>query len=262
MALHELATGEMAVITSHWTSPEHQRPIIERHRRLAPLLEDLEEVHRNVAVFQNSGKGESADVVSLRAKTSQLDADHDRLARGIHHLLLAAVELVDDDEDKARWERLRQELFPRGLGINQQRYLVQAGDAVLREQRLSPESQDLLATTSVTRRGATTTLRGLVDRWGKVAVELGEAESEKVRLQAGHTVESSRGPARRAWASTVSLFLQVLDRDKGVTEDERRVLLEPLRTAEAKAARRRALAGKRNEPFDPDAEASAEELDT
>lgn len=260
MALYELATGEMAVITLHWTSREFQRPIIERRARLAPFLEELEEVHRNVAVFQNSGKGESSDVVTLRATTSQLDAQHDRLARCIHCLVQAGAELVDNGNDRARWDQLRQELFPQGLGINQQRYLVQAGDAVLREERLSPQSRKLLATAAVSFEGETTTLQELVERWGKVAKELGAAEAQKLRLQAGHTTESSRGPARRAWVSTVGFFLQLIEREKGLTDDERRELLEPLRNAEAKAAKRRALAKKRNVAFDPDEEVPEEQL--
>lgn len=260
MALHELATGEMAVITKHWLGREYQRPIIQRFPRLAPFLDDLAEVHKNVAVFQNSGKGEPSDVASLRVTTSRLDADHDRLARGIHHLLLGAVEIIDGEDDKARWEQLHKELFPQGLSINQQRYLVQAGEVVLREQRLSDESRELLATTSFTHRGQTVSLQELLERWDAVAEKLGAAEAQKLRLQAGQGAESSRGPARRAWVSAVGLFLQVLEREKGLTDDERRELLEPLRNAEAKAAKRRALARKKNEAFDPDAEVAEEEL--
>jgi len=254
MALYELATGEMAVITLHWTSREYQRPIIERRPRLASFLEELEEVHRNVAIFQNSGKGEPADVATLRTRTAALDAEHDRLSRGVHWLVQAGTDLVGDGNDRARWERLHSELFPQGLGINQQRYLVQAGDAVLREERLSPESRELLAATSVSFAGRTTTLEELVDRWGRVAKELGAVEAEKLRLQSGHAAESSRGPARRAWVSAVGLFLQLVEREKGLTDEERRTLLEPLRSAEAKAAKRRALARKKDQPFDPDAE--------
>lgn len=260
MALQDWATQEMVTITEQWLHREKQRPLIERLPRVAPLLPDLAEAHEKIVVFQNRGKQQSADVAELRARTSRLDAEHDGYSRAIHHLLLGLSEIAESEEASSRIDELRAELLPQGLGINQQRYLVQAGEVALREQRLSPESNRLLESIVLVRRGcADLSLRELVNRWGKVAHELGEAESQKVRIQAGEVSEGSRGPARRAWVSIVSLFLQMLERETGLSEAERRQLLEPLRHADAKAVKRRALAKQKNVPFDPDAEEEGEE---
>src|SRR5690606_23249318 len=167
---------------------------------------------------------------------------------------------TENEADAEPLRNLHAELYPEGLSINAKTYLAQAGDAELRTKRLSDTSKRLLQSITIRTPAGEVCLGKLVDDWNAVARELGEVESEKVRLLAGHTVEGSRGPARRAWVSTVSLFLQVLEREKGMTDAERNTLLEPLRNAEAKAAKRRALARKKNQPFDPDAEVAEEEL--
>jgi len=254
MALKDLSTEEMVTITGQWLDPERQKPIILRYPRLHLFLPDLDAAHAGVVVFQNKGTPEPPELPKLRARTNVLDARHDRLSRSVHHLLTGLIENSEDKPENEPLRNLHTELFPEGLSINTKTYLAQAGDAELRWQRLSDTSKRWLQSIVIRTPNGETRLATLVEEWGKVARELGDVESEKVRLQAGHGVESSRGPARRAWVNTVSFFLEVVERERSLTDDERRALLEPLRNAEAKAAKRRALARKKDQPFDPDAE--------
>lgn len=254
MVLQYLPTQEMAITTREWTSPEGQRALIESFPRLAPLLEDLDVAHEAVVVFQNAGKQEVPEVAELRTRTSQLDAEHDRYTRVIHHLLLGFAEMCDDEATSAIIETVRSELLPQGLGINQQSYMVQAGEAILREQRLSAASKRFLSETVVNiANHGPMTLAELVSRWHRTATELGEVETQKSRIKAMSAVESSRGPARRLWIANISHFIRTVALEKGMTEPQRTTLLQPVRDAEAKAAKRRALAKKKNIPFDPDA---------
>lgn len=253
MAILDLPTQEMVTITLGWLDPERQRAIIERCARVAPLLEDVAEAHNGLLEFQHKAKRESDLLPKLRAETTALDNHHDRIARVINHLLLGLIELNDEPAQTDAFVKLRTELFPEGLDINLKSYLAQAGDADMREKRISESSKKLLETTCIHIGGREQSLRDLVDEWGDVARKLGQVEAEKIRVQSGEASEGSIGPARRAWARIVSLFLQMLDLEQGLTDAERRALLEPLRNAEAKAKRKRALARKKNQPFSPDA---------
>lgn len=261
MALQDLPTQEMVTVTGQWLDPERQRPLIERCPRASPLLEDIASAHANILVFQTKAKREADEIPKLRARTSALDAHHDRLARGINYILLGLVELQNDLGKAEEFIKLRSELFPHGLEIVQRSYLAQAGDADMREERLSDSSKKLLEDACVKGGDHNQSLRACVNEWGKVARELGEVEAEKVRLAAAEPSDISSSAARRAWINIVSLFLQTLELEKALTDAERRIILEPLRNAEAKAARKRALAKKRNQPYSPDAPEEEEEGD-
>lgn len=258
MALIDLPTETMVTITAAWLDREKERPIIERCPRVAPLLDDIAKVHEGIVVFQNKGKGKSAEVLALQAKTSELDEAHDRIARGLRLVLNGLSELCRGYGADDPYSQIESELFPRNLQITRESYLVQAGEAPLREQRLSDESKRVLEATVIRTPDGTQSLRDVVNRWGQVAQELGAAEAEKSRARAEHAVDGSAGPARRAWAKVVSLFVQTLELETGLSEAERRAILLPLQEAEAKAAKRKAAA-RDGQPFGPDAAAQAGE---
>lgn len=257
MAYSDLASATMVTITNAWLDPERERPIIERCRLAAPLLDKIAEVHANLVVFQNRGKGQSPEVLDLQAKTRHLDEVHDRLAKGVSSVLYGLSEICRGYGIVDPYSQITAELFPTGLLITNQSYLAEAGDAALREARLSDESKRVLETTMLRTPDGEISLRAIVNRWGQVAEELGAAEAEKVRLRAGHTVDGSSGPARRAWVKIVSLFVQALELETGLSDEERRAILQPLQEADARAAKKRAAA-RRGERFDPDAEEEGE----
>ena len=258
MALIDLPTETMVTITGAWLDPAKERPIIERCLRAAPLLVDIAKVHEDLVVFQNRGKGKSPEVLALQAKTSELDEAHDRIARGLSLVLNGFSEICRGYGAADPYSQVASELFPRGLLVTKDSYLAQAGEVSLREQRLSDASKRLLEATVIRTPHGDQSLRDIVNRWGQIALELGAAEAEKSRARAGHSVEGSAGPARRAWVKVVSLFVQTLELETGLSEAERRAILLPLQEAEAKAAKRKAAA-KEGEPSAQDANKEGQE---
>lgn len=259
MAYSDLATQVMISITFAMLSPEHQRNIIERSPRLAPLLGDLGKAHGDLVIFQNVGRREHPAIAALKAKTSALDNEHDALARGMHHLLLGLSEICRARGFDDPYMQLRAELLPKGLDINLQSYLLEAGDAELREGRLSEESKRVLEATIVRAPAGEASLREVLDMWNEVARALGDAESEKARVRGEEPPPGSRGPARRAWARIMTLFVAMVALETGLDDQDRRALLEPLQTADAKATKKKMAALKKGLAFDPDAEEEAAE---
>lgn len=251
MALLDLPTGAMMAIGGAWLDAERERPLIECLFLAGPLLGKINDAHSGLVQFQNAGKQELPEVRALITKTTELDADHDRLARGIHSIVSGLVELSSPDAAES-YGALRHALFPNGLAIVQQSYLVQAGDADLREGRLSADDRRLLETTQVSTKEGSKSLRTVVDEWNRTARALGEAESKKAQLKRESVNESSRGPARKAWARIVSHFIATLDHEEGLSPKDRARILEPLESALAKAALLRAKAKKKGLAYDPD----------
>lgn len=259
MSLLDLPTQTMHSIGRAWLDPAKERPIMARLSLVGPLLGKLYQAQEGLVAFQNAGKQELPEMRELVARTRALDADHDRYARGLYGFLTAIIEASDDPPSTEQYRALRTALFPKGLDINRQSYLVQAGEPPLREGRLSDRDRRLLEATRVTTPEGTFTLRQLLDRLNHTAIALGDAETTKIRLRQQSANESSRGPARRAWARVVSHILATLDLEDELTAEERRRILEPLETALNKAAKARARAKAKGVPFDPDAEEAASE---
>lgn len=251
MSLLDLPTAAMITIGGAWLDAERERPLIECLSLAGPLLGKIKDVHNGLIQFQNVGKQEHPEVRALIAKTTELDADHDRLARGIHSIVSGLVE-ISSPETAESYRALQQQLFPTGLAIVQQSYLVQAGDADLRDGRLKPESCKLLEATVVNMPGGSRTLSSLVEEWNRAARQLGEAEGKKAQLKRESVNDSSRGPARKDWARIISHFIATLAHEDGLSAKDRARIVEPLESALAKAALLRARAKKKGLAYDPD----------
>lgn len=254
MSLLDLPTPIMLTIVRAWLDPAKERPVLARLPLVGPLLNKLHDVQEGLIAHQNAGRQEVPEVRELMARTTALDADHDRYARGLHAIVTGVADIASEPAVSQQYLALRTALFPTGLDINRQSYLVQAGEPVLREGRLSERDQRLLATTRLTTPEGELSLRDVLDKLTDAAHALGDAESTKIRLRQESANESSRGPARRAWARMVSHFLATLDLEEGLSSEDRRRILEPLESALTRAAKARARAKQKGVPFDPDAE--------
>lgn len=252
MGLLDLPTAAMIAITGAWLDSERERPLIECLSLAGPLLGKIKEVHSGLVQFQNAGKVEHPEVRALIAKTTALDADHDRLARGLHSMVSALVE-ISNPEAAEGYRSLLEQLFPTGLSINRQTYIVQAGEVDLREGRLTAESYRLLEATLVSTPEGPRSLRKLVDDWHQTARTLGEAEARKAQLKREDSDEISRAAARKAWARIISHFLATLDHEGALSAQNRARLLEPLESSLKKAALARAKAKTAGVVFDPEA---------
>lgn len=258
MSLLDLATPKMVAISFAWLDNERERPLIHGLSLAGPLLAKIENAHKGLVDFQNAGKGELPEVRELITTTTALDADHDRFARGIHSVTSGLVDFSGPQIANG-YRALRAALFPTGLDINKQSYLVQAGEPVLREGRLSDDDKLLLEATLVTTPEGTVSLRALLDHLTATAQALGEAEARKIRLKQESASPSSRGPARKAWARIVAHFLATIELEEALSPQDRRRILEPLENALVKAAQARARAKKKGVAFDPEAEVVGED---
>lgn len=240
MALRDLSIGTMLVITGAWLDPEKERPILERLTRVAPLLPDVEAAHEGLIRFQFKAQTASQKARSLMGRTTELDAEHDRMARGLHVICEGLALLAKTPKEAEAYLRLQAELMPTGLAIVTASYLEEAGQAELIDQRLSTGSKALLKSTKVHGKQ----LQTYVNEWKATARALGEAETEKARLL-GEEATGSVGPARNAWTGAVTAVQHMLRREPDLTAAERHRLLEPLEAAQAKAAaaKKRAAAG-------------------
>lgn len=254
MPLLDLRTAAMIAIVKAWLDQEREQPLIRSLPLAGPLLEKIGAAYKGLVAYQNAGKQEHPDVRELMALTTALDTDHDRYTRSLHAIVSGIADMAKEKETADGYRSLRAALFPTGLDINRQSYVVQAGEPTLREGRLTAEHRELLETTCVKTPEGQRSLRDLVDQVTKVAHALGEAEAKKKRLQQENTQESSRGPARRAFARIVSHFVATLELEDGLSPEGRRQILEPLESELRKAAQARARAKKKGVAFDPDAE--------
>jgi hypothetical protein len=255
MGLRDLSSAKMVAISGAWLDPSKERPLLERLSRVRPLLPDLDEAHHGLQVFQQRAPTGGEKARPMVPTTTRLDAQHDRLARGVHGLCGALAMLTEDPAESEAFLTLQRQLMPQGLSITRGTYLEEAGQAELVNERLSPASNALLESTQVRGRS----LREYVDSWRTTAKALGTAEADKTRLAAEPST-GSRGFARNAWTTAVNALLHMLEREKTLTADERRQLLEPLETALAKAAtaKARAAAGHPVAAAEVDADVDAE----
>lgn len=235
MALKDLTTETMTVISRDWLDPAKERSILARLARVSPLLVDLAIAHHDLLENQQPSPKVSPEMVALNQKVLELDARHDRLARSLHNILEGLVELTDDPDESASWRAVQDELFPQGKSITKRSYIDQAGEATRVEGRLSERSQRLLEEHTV----GGVPLMHHVRRWQMAGIELGEAEKQRILLAKESPQTLSVGKVRNAWISAVNAILAMLDREKGLSEAERRRVLEPLETALAKAEARK-----------------------
>lgn len=244
MALILLTTASMIMVTEAWGDPARERPVIAKYPRLLPWLDDIDKAHRALHEAQ-AASDIQPELKRLTEKATALDAEHDRLARGIHQTITGMAELTFDNEQSAALLQLRDELFPSGRSIINRSYLDQAGEASLMESRLSLPSRHLLAHVPV----LSSHLGEYVHAWKEVAIELGDVERERIHLTRDQKDESatSIGKARKLWVNAVSAFRYVLDRERELSAADRRRILEPLDTALAKATAKRRASTKSKE---------------
>lgn len=233
MGLRDLTTASMVTISGAWLDAERARPVFGRYARLAPWLEDVEVAHRGLYDAQTGGRTVSPELATLNERAAALDALHDHIARGLHAVLTGLAELsCDRPAEASRFLGARNELFPSGLAIVNRSYLDEAGEASLRDARLSPSSQHLLRDVVV----HAVSLEQHLSAWRAAADELGKVEADRAKRAKDENAQSiaSLGKARLAWIGATNALLYVLDREKALTPEDRRQLLEPLESALAK----------------------------
>ena len=236
MGYIDLSNQAMAVISGAWLDPNKERPLLAALPRVAPLLVDLGVVHDGLVSYDQTPK-HSERLAELYQKVAELDARHDRLARGLHDYLSGAIELVENPAEADALRDLQRELFPQGKSITKRSYIDQAGEAPYVEQRLSDRSRRVLQTLFVGGRP----LEHHAQRWLAAAKELGAVETERRVLAKEKPDTPTLRQLRNEWVGIVKTIVSLLDRETGLSEADRRRILEPLESELAKAeAKKRA----------------------
>lgn len=249
MRLSRLTTAEMLALSTPWiTAGTPAHTALAAQSELTSLLKRLRVAHdkllgRQAIVDPRGGQ--------LAKQLLVLDDEHDTLARGIDSALLALALLAPDDASREQWERLRQTLFPAGLGIINQAYAAEAGNAMLLEKRIDGlPAADKKALKGQSLHGHS--LADLVARFIAVGLEIGRRETERQSLEPRGASPGELHAARLEWVRIVTAILALIDLDSDPpSTDLQTHFVAPLRAADQRATRRRTGKGSDNDPSDP-----------
>jgi hypothetical protein len=155
-------------------------------------------------------------------------------------LILTGWAAASSDETRRRViENIRDTLLPDGLSGTLRTYLAEAGNVEMAATRITPEMESTLKGIVVDGRS----LFQLFNEWVEVGRKLGDVERERARLAEKQTVGGVTAAdvqrARFKWIRSVNALCAVLELESGFPEEDRVRILQPLRTAEAKLAKKR-----------------------
>lgn len=247
MALRDLTTPTMVVLSASWLDPDAERPVLESLSQAGALLPSLDKAHKGLLHSQSTGDSASAEIAALQLRAAIVDAVHDHKARGSYGLLTALAEIADEPATGARYIALRDKLYPDGLELVRWSYTDEAGDAKLVDKRLTPEDKEFLKAIPIPHG----TLYDVHMARVKAGKELGEIEKQRTALEKqapGAPTAADGARARNLWIRTVNALLSLLELEEKLSEGDRDRLLAPLRRAEQKAARRGGASAKESAP--------------
>ena len=199
MHLSRLSIGEMLSLSQTFLDPTHAA-----HQALAGTPEVASLMPRLRDVNQVLLASQSADEVragSLQKEVTTLDAEHDDLVSGLDCLFQSARHLIEDAEERARWEQLHELLLPEGRKMALMSYQVEADNAALLEHILA----ELPAADRETLKGQCIGKRSaleLIERWIAVGKELGKKERERLSVPVAPT-DSALQSAQHQWVRIV-----------------------------------------------------------
>lgn len=236
MILKVLSTRTMLAQSKRFIFDAEVRRAIEAIDLTAPLLPQLEKVHRRLAEQEQRRLALEHRLSELTQQATTHDGVHDRSARGVFFGLEAIAQASSDPAQAEACRDVQRVLFPDGLGIVQCSYLEEAGAAESMERRVMPEHRALLKSIKI---GSDR----LID-WYTTWVEAGEALRSCVqerdllatRTRAGGvSADDIDGRlARNQWIATVHLLVNALDLAE-VDAETRTLILAPLERSIAAA---------------------------
>ena len=241
MHLSRLSIGEMLSLSQTFLDPTHAA-----HQALAGTPEVASLMPRLRDVNQVLLASQSADEVragSLQKEVTTLDAEHDDLVSGLDCLFQSARHLIEDAEERARWEQLHELLLPEGRKMALMSYQVEADNAALLEHilaELPAADKDTLKGQFMGKRSAFE----IIERWIVVGKELGKKERERLSVPVAPT-DSALQAAQHQWVrlvGAISAMLQMAELLGELPVGVKQHVLLPLRAATDRKAPRRASA--------------------
>jgi len=244
MALHSLSNTAMMEVSTACLDPLRLGRHFAAEPVLAALAPAVEAAHAAiVSLIEPSPVTElQRELTDLAAEGTAVDAEHDRLVRGIFRTLEGAAALSDNPEEAINYRALSARLLPAGLATVQQSWLGESGNARRLEGELADDPTLVAALESVPVPGA----RSLYDAARQLVVlgqRLGDIEVRRTALRAQLSPDEDRAPAvssvhgaRAVWVSTFTLLRDTLSLPQvAVSDDARKEILGTLAAVESAA---------------------------
>lgn len=230
MHLSRLSIAEMLSLSQTFLDPAHPA-----HQALAGAPEVTSLMPRLREINQVLLASQSADELragSLQKQVTSLDAEHDDLVSGLDCLFQSARLLIEDEQERARWEQLHELLLPEGRKMASMTYQVEADNAALLEHilaELPAADRETLQGQCIGKRSALE----LIERWIAVGKELGKKERERLSVPIAPT-DSALQAAQHQWVRLVgamSAMLQMAELLGELPPGVKEHVLVPLRAA-------------------------------
>ncbi len=238
MHLSRLSVGEMLSLSQTYLDPTHiAHQALAGTPEVASLMPRLREVNEVLLASQ------SADALragSLQNEVTSLDAEHDDLVSGLDCLFQSARFLIEDEQERARWEQLHELLLPDGRKLAAMSYQVEADNAALLQLIIAELPAADLEALKEQRIGKRSAFE-IIQRWIAVGKELGQKERERLSVPVAPT-DSALQAAQHQWVRIVgamSAMLQMAELLGELPVGVKQHVLLPLRAATDRKSVRR-----------------------
>ncbi|WP_146140706.1 hypothetical protein [Haliangium sp. UPWRP_2] len=204
--MSRLTVGEMLTLSQPFLDPTHPAyEVLAGLPEVAVLMPRLREVHQVLLASQSADERRAG---SLEKEVSALDAEHDDLVSGLDCLFQSARFLIEEEEERLRWEQLHQLLLPDGRKLAHMSYKEEASHAALLSHILAelPEAdRNILKRQSMGKRS----VYDIVERWIAVGKEIGQKEQERVSVPVTPSDDTLQA-AQHQWAKIVGAISAML----------------------------------------------------
>lgn len=238
MALKDLSVEAMLTVSERILNPPANRPQTDNKDELYSGLLVLRRAHEHLLKVNHREGEVQAQITQLTAKLTELDTIHDRCSRGIHRALNAIIDINDDPQKTAEYQRIMDTLHPNGLSVNVISYAEQAGNTMRVAERITPEIRQLLASTIL----VGVSLETVLDRWLDAGKELGRLQAERDTLNTDQDPDritpATVLDARNQWIRATNAFVAALE-STDFTQSEKTAILAHLHAVESQATARR-----------------------
>jgi hypothetical protein len=212
MALKHLTTAEMIALSTQWvTGSSAERSKLEQLPELVPILRRIEMAHERLLYGQGpSSEAQVSALQDLRGQAEEVDAQHDRIVRGMFFVLSGFAHLAQEQEQVQELLALRDKLLPNRLSTVQLSYAEEASAAEEVERCLTEKDWAFLRQLS-TPYGD---LARMVELWLDLGRGLCVLEKKRLELEKKHQQEhhdESLLQARNDWIRATSLLLSTLE---------------------------------------------------
>ena len=238
MHLSRLSVGEMLSLSQTFLDPTHAaHQALSGTPEVASLMPRLREVNEVLLASQSADAQRAG---SLQKEVTSLDAEHDDLVSGLDCLFQSARFLIEDEQERARWEQLHELILPEGRKMAAMSYQVEADNAALLQLIIAELPDADLEALKEQRIGKRSALE-IIERLVAVGRELGHKERERLAVPVAPT-DSALQAAQNQWVRIVgamSAMLQMAELLGELPAGVKQHVLLPLRAAtERKSVRR------------------------